>query len=129
MWGNFIISVHMSPGEVKLTSVQILLRSYWPKWNFKPHWVFHVNSQCRQWNKVVQNHFSQLTSTHVLCLCYWKNNHERNTWFALIKLALIKNYHLRMCIRILLWIGKLALWNRHVNGTIFERGLRSQGWS
>ena len=55
---NFIISVYMSLGEVKLTSVQILLRSIWPKWNFKLSWVFHGNSKCPQWSKVAQNHFS-----------------------------------------------------------------------
>ena len=47
----------------------------------------------------------------------------------LIKLALIKSYHLHMCIRILLWFGKIPQWNRHENGTIFEGGVRSQGWS
>ena len=56
VWGNFIISVHMTSGIVKLTSVQISLRSNWPKWNFKPQWVFHVNSKCPQRNKVTQNH-------------------------------------------------------------------------
>ena len=56
VWGNFIISVHMTLGGVKLTSVQIWLRWNWPKWNFKPQWVFHVNSKCPQWNKVAQNH-------------------------------------------------------------------------
>ena len=38
--GNFIISVHMTSGVVKLTSVQNSLRSNWPKWKFKPQWVF-----------------------------------------------------------------------------------------
>ena len=33
-----------------------------------------------------------------------------------------------MWIRILLCSGKLPQWNCDVNGTIFERGLRSQGW-
>ena len=31
---------------------------HWPKWSFKPQWVFHVNSKCPQRNKVAQNHFS-----------------------------------------------------------------------
>ena len=44
--GYFIISVHMSSGKVKLSSVQVLLLSIWPKWNFKPKWDFHVNSKC-----------------------------------------------------------------------------------
>ena len=70
-----------------------------------------------------------ITSAHVRCYCYWENNHYGNICFALIKLALIKSYHLRMCIRILLWFGKLPQWNRHKNGTIFERDLRYQGWS
>ena len=56
VWGNFIMSVHMTTGVVKLTSVQISLRSDLPKWNFKPQWVFHVNSKCPQRNKVAQNH-------------------------------------------------------------------------
>ena len=34
----------MTLGGVKLTLVQISLRSNWQKWNFKPQWVFHVNS-------------------------------------------------------------------------------------
>ena len=34
-----------------------------------------------------------------------------------------------MCIRILLWFGKLPQWNCHVNETIFEIGLRYQGWA
>ena len=46
VWGNFIVSVHMTSGVVKLTSVQISLRSNWPKWNFKLQRVFHVNSIC-----------------------------------------------------------------------------------
>ena len=29
----------------------------WPRWNFKPQWVFHVHSKCSQWNKVPQNHW------------------------------------------------------------------------
>ena len=45
---------------------------------------------------------------------------------ALIKFASIKNFHLRMSIRILLWFEKLPQWNRDVNGTIFEKGFRSQ---
>ena len=56
VWGNFIISVHMTSGGVKLTSVQTSLRSNWPKLNLKPHWVFHVYSKCPQWNKNAQNH-------------------------------------------------------------------------
>ena len=43
--GNFIIIVHMTSDEVRLTSVQISLWSIWPKWNFKPQWVFHVKSK------------------------------------------------------------------------------------
>ena len=46
----------------------------------------------------------------------------------LIKLALIKSYHLYLCIRILLWFEKIPLWNRHENETILEGGVRSQGW-
>ena len=56
VWGNFIISVHVTSGGVKLTSVQTSLRSNWPKLNLKPQWVFHVNSKCPQWNKNAQNH-------------------------------------------------------------------------
>ena len=33
------INVHMTSVEVKPTWVQIPLRSIWPKWNFKLHWV------------------------------------------------------------------------------------------
>ena len=36
VWGNFIISVHMTSGVLKLASVQISLQPNWPKWNFKP---------------------------------------------------------------------------------------------
>ena len=46
MWGTLIINVHMTSAWMKLSSVQILLRWNWPKWNFKPHWVFYVNSKC-----------------------------------------------------------------------------------
>ena len=45
VWGNFIISVHMTSGGVNFTLVQISLRSNWPKWNFKPQWVFRVNAR------------------------------------------------------------------------------------
>ena len=38
------------PLDMKLTSVQISFRSNWPKWNFKPQWVFYVNSNCPQQN-------------------------------------------------------------------------------
>ena len=41
---------------------------------------------------------------------------------------MIKGFHLRMCIRILLCFGKLPQWNRHLNGTIFEENLRSRDW-
>ena len=34
-----------------------------------------------------------------------------------------------MCNRVLLWFGKLPQGNLHVNGTIFESGLRFQGFS
>ena len=48
VWVNFIISVHMNSSGVKLTSVQIWLRSSWPKWNFKPQWDFHLSCKCPQ---------------------------------------------------------------------------------
>ena len=53
---DVIISVHMTSGRVKVTSVQISLHSNWPKWNFKPQWVFHVNSKCPQRRIIAQNH-------------------------------------------------------------------------
>ena len=34
VWGNFIINVHVTSGNVKLTLVQISLRSNWPKSTF-----------------------------------------------------------------------------------------------
>ena len=43
---NWINSVYMGSGVVKLTSEQISLRSIWSKWNLKLRWGFHVNSQC-----------------------------------------------------------------------------------
>ena len=60
--------------------------------------------------------------------CYWKNSQYQNFYFPSIKLALFKSYHLRICNRILLWLGKLLQWNGSVNRTISESGLRSQGW-
>ena len=36
------------------------------------------------------------------CYCHWVSNYYRNICFALNKLTLIKSYHLRMCIKILL---------------------------
>ena len=81
-------------------------------WNFKSTWVFLVNSRCPQWN--------------VLLLLLKKQC--RSICFVSIKLALIKSYHLRMGNRMLLWSWKLPQRNRHVNGTSFESGLRSQGW-
>ena len=62
------------------------------------------------------------------CCCYWEKNQYRNIYFASIKLALHKCYHLRMCNRVLLWFRGQSLWNHHVSGTIFESGLRSQVW-
>ena len=114
MWGNFISSVHMTSGGVKLTSVQISLRSNWPKWNFKPQWVFHVNIKCPQWNVLLLLFKKQPIVQHLFC----------------IKFALIKRYHLHMCNRVLLLFGKLPQWNLHenchVNGTALQSGLRFQ---
>ena len=56
VWSNFIVSVHMTSGVVKFTTVQISLRSNWPKCNFKPQWDFHVNSKCPQRYTDAQNH-------------------------------------------------------------------------
>ena len=47
----------------------------------------------------------------------------------IIRLALIKIYHLHMSSRVLQWFLKLPQWNLHVNGTIFESGLRFHGCS
>ena len=64
--------------------------------------------------------------------CYYclKNNQQRNIYFALIKFALIKRYHLLMCNKVLLLFGKLLQRNLrincHVNGTTFQSGLRFQ---
>ena len=35
--------VHMNWDEMKLKTVWISHRLFWPKWNFKPAWDFHVN--------------------------------------------------------------------------------------
>ena len=35
--------VHMNWGEMKLKTAWISYRSFWPEWNFKPAWGFHVN--------------------------------------------------------------------------------------
>ena len=48
--------VYMRP-EVNSNRFEISLRGKISlRWNFKPQWVFHVNSKCLQWNKVAQNH-------------------------------------------------------------------------
>lgn len=63
------------------------------------------------------------------CCCYWESNEYHNNCFASTKFALSKSYHLRSWNhRIFLWCGKLAHWNRHINGTTFGGGLRSQCW-
>ena len=72
--------------------------------------------------------FKLITSAHVRYYCYWKNNQYHKICFTLVKVALIKSYHFRKCNRTLLSFEKLPQRNRHINGTIFESGLRSQGW-
>ena len=62
----------------------------------------------------------------MLCCCCWKSNQYHDICFASINFALIKRYHLHICNRVLLWFGKLAQWNLHVNGTTFQSDLRCQ---
>ena len=52
---------------VKLTSVKISLQSNWPKSNFKPQWVFLVNSKCPRWNKYAQNQNHYIRCSEVKC--------------------------------------------------------------
>ena len=90
MWGNFIISVHMTSGIVKLTSVQSSLRSNWPKWNFRPQRVFHVNSKImltweEKWTQTGmrfhfgwKSHFG-VQSTVYLCSHEMRQNETQNS--------------------------------------------------
>ena len=55
-----------------------------------------------------------------------KTTNIKTPVFALIKIALIRIYHLHMCNRVMLLLGKLPQWNRDVNETIFQEDLRSQ---
>ena len=98
--------------------------------NFKPQWVFHVNSKCPQWDKVAQNHLKLLSSAHVFCYYCLKNNQWRNICFGLIEFALIKKYHLHMHNRAFPLFEKLPQRNLHVNchvnRTTFQSVLRFQ---
>ena len=109
----------MTSGKVKLILVLISLRSIWPKWHFKPHWVFQVNNKCHSEIKLhrIINLISQCACVLLILL---KNTQYRNIRFASIKLALIKSYHLHTSNRILLRLGKLSQWNRHEAEWLFK---------
>ena len=81
----------MTSGGVKLTSVQISLRSISVKFQIT------VSFPCKQQMPTVEKSCAELlkllTSAHVSCYYCLKNNQERNISFALIKFALIKRYY------------------------------------
>ena len=43
VFSQLFACVHTNWGEMKLKTVWISYRPFWPKWNFKPAWDFHVN--------------------------------------------------------------------------------------
>ena len=43
VFSQLFICVHMNWGEMKLKTMWISYRSFWPKWKSKPAWDFHVN--------------------------------------------------------------------------------------
>ena len=43
VFSQLFTCVHMNWSKMKLKTVWTSYRSFWPKWNFKPAWDFHVN--------------------------------------------------------------------------------------
>ena len=55
----------MYRGEMKLKTVWISYRSFWPTWNFKPAWDFHLNIIYPKRNELAQTRWILRLITHV----------------------------------------------------------------
>ena len=61
--------VDMNWGEMKLKTVWISNRSFWPTWNVKPAWDFHVNIIYSKRNELAQTHWM----LRLMRMCVWNS--------------------------------------------------------
>ena len=66
---QFFTCVHMNWGEMNLKTVCISYRPFWPKWNFKPAWDFHVNIIYPKRNKQAQTRWM----LRLMRMCVWNS--------------------------------------------------------
>ena len=69
VFSQFFTCIYLHWGQMKLKLVWISYRSFWPKWNFKPVWDFHVNKIYLKRNELAQTRWI----VHIMSMCVWKS--------------------------------------------------------
>ena len=69
VFSQLFTCVHMNWSKMKLKTVWTSYRSFWPKWNFKPAWDFHVNIIYPKRNESAQTRWM----LRLMRMCVWNS--------------------------------------------------------